>query len=310
MKFKPLVSVIMSVYNEVPEYLIQSVDSILKQTYKNIEFLIVDDGCKAAIKKKLSNIVTADSRIRLFEQRNKGLTKTLNWMIRHSNGTYIARQDSDDISAPDRIEKQVTYLLAKPNFKLLGTGCFIIDTKGKVLRQERVLTKSSVLKRKLKRTNQFVHGSVMFKADIFKNEKNMYCEICNYAQDYDLFLRISEQYKIANISKPLYKYRISNDSISHSKMHEQLFMGMIVREAAKMRRKNRNVTWTRELYEQIEATLETRIHRRKLKYLILTARARNALLISRKKEAQRLFIQAFITSPDLKSMYRIITTLV
>ena len=308
MNYKPLVSVIMSVYNETSEYLVLSVESIIKQTCRNLEFLIVDDGSDTEIQKKIDKIVSNDERIRLFRQKNKGLTKTLNWLIRHSKGTYIARQDSDDISTLERIEKQVSYLNENQSLKLVGTGCLIIDDKGKVLRRERVKTNTNVLKRRLRHTNQFIHGSVMFHSDIFKNGQNMYSEDCNYAQDYDLFLRISEKYNVANIDEPLYKYRISNDSISQTKIREQLYMGMIIREAAKMRRKNINLTWNKELYKQIDASLKTKAHQRKLEFLVLTAQGRNALLTNKKKEAQKVFLRAFFTCPGFKSIYRIIAT--
>ena len=133
---KPLVSVIMGVYNTKPEYLKQAVESILAQTYDNLEFVIVDDGNrKDEIISYLHRIKQSDNRVKIIvNEENIGLTRSLNKAIDHSRGKYIARMDSDDISLPDRLLKQVEYMEVHPEVCMTGTNTLSItdeDEEGK-----------------------------------------------------------------------------------------------------------------------------------------------------------------------------------
>ena len=247
-----------------------------------------------------------EPRIKIYRQQNMGLTKSLNWLIKRSRGTYIARQDSDDISAPDRIEEQISFLTDNPSVAMIGTGCLLIDSRGRVLRRERVKTRPNTLRRLLLRTNQFIHGSVMIHSDILKASENPYREECRYAQDYDLFLRISEKHMVANIDRPLYQYRITSKSISTSKIRDQLHVGMIVQKAAQMRRRGMQVKWSKKMYNQIEASLNTPLHRRRLEHLVCTAKGRNLLLTQRITDAQQMFWRAFVTWPAPKTLLRLL----
>lgn len=119
---RPLVSVIMSVFNENPEFLIEAIHSILAQTYTNFEFIIIDDGSDEECKRILHDFSLFDSRIRIITNiSNIGLTKSLNKGIEVSQGKYIARMDSDDFSLPMRIELQVQYMEKHNDVIVLGT---------------------------------------------------------------------------------------------------------------------------------------------------------------------------------------------
>lgn len=307
MSVRPLVSVIMSVYNERPDYLDLAVKSILGQTYDNLEFLIMDDGSGPLTSAALDAVARSDPRIRLFRQENSGLTVALNYLIRQSQSVYVARQDSDDISDPERIEREVFFLGVHPEVMLLGTGCLLIDSQGKVLHRQRVKTRPRTLRRLMSHTNQFVHGSVMFRAKVFL--ENMYYEEFRYAEDYDLFLRIAGRYSVANIDLPLYRYRINPESISVSKSRQQLLMGMIVREAARLRRQGALVGWSQEGYEHIANSLNTPSHSRLLECSVLTAQGRNLLLAGKKAEARQMFWRAFAFCPGLRGMWRLLRSL-
>jgi glycosyltransferase involved in cell wall biosynthesis len=294
---RPLVSVIMSVFNERPEYLELAIASILTQTYAPLEFLIMDDGSGPQTTAALKAAARRNPRIRLSRQENAGLTVTLNRLIRKAKGAYVARQDSDDLSEPQRLERQVAFLESHPQVMLLGSGALLIDPQGGVLHHQRVEARPALLQRRLRRTNQFVHGSVIFRAGVFK-EVFGYHEGCRYCQDYDLFLRIAEHYPVANLDLPLYRYRLNPQSISMAKIRQQTLMGMVVREAGRRRRQRRERGASRESYDEIAASLNTPRHQRRLTGQVLTAQARNMLLLGRKTEAQGLFWRALAASPS------------
>lgn len=307
MSASPLVSVIMPVYNERREYLELAVASILRQTHTNLELLIMDDGSGPETAAALEAMVRRDERIRLTRQENSGLTISLNRLIRQARGVFIARQDSDDISEPERLQQQVAFFATHDKLMLLGTDCLLIDSQGKVLLRQRLETRPRVLKRKLLRTNQFGHGSVMFNSVVFMNE--LYYEEYRYAEDYDLFLRISERYPIANLGLPLYRYRINPESISVAKSRQQVFMGMIAVEVAQRRRNGQRIIWSEEIYEQIAAFLKTPWHQRRLECLVCAGQGRNLLLAGRKAEARRIFWRAFSLSPSPRRLWHLLRSL-
>src|SRR5690349_3095432 len=106
---QPTVSVLMTVYNG-QRYLSAAVESVLEQTYTNFEFVIIDDGSNDSSPAILERYAKQDCRIRILTRSNKGLTKSLNEGLQHVRGRYLARMDADDISLPNRFEKQVKYL--------------------------------------------------------------------------------------------------------------------------------------------------------------------------------------------------------
>jgi glycosyltransferase involved in cell wall biosynthesis len=309
MSSRPLVSVIMPVYNERPKYLNLSVESILNQTYDHFEFLILDDGSSPEGAAALDAVARCDGRIRLIRQENAGLTVSLNRLIRQARGVFIARQDSDDISEPERFEQQVSFFFAHPGLKLLGTNCLLIDPGGKVLHRQRILTHPETLRRRMQRKNQFAHGSVMLHSEIFKIE-GMYYEEYRYAEDYDLFLRISERHMVANLALPLYRYRINPESISVAKSHQQVLMEMVAREVGKLRRKGQVIRWSQETYDRIAASLNTPRHQRLLECLVCSGQGRNHLLVGNKKEARQAFFRAFSLRPSPRRLWHLLRSLV
>ena len=143
MKFnkQPLVSVIMSVYNEKESWLIESIESMLNQSYRSLEFIIILDNPD---NKKLENIIenysSRDSRIRYFKNgENLGLVRSLNKALSHVEGDFIARMDADDISMPGRIEKQFNYLKSHPDIDFMGARCINIDEEGTELYKDAMI---------------------------------------------------------------------------------------------------------------------------------------------------------------------------
>jgi len=160
----------------------------------------------------------------------------LNKGLKLARGEYIARQDADDISMSERLEKEVEFLEQNRNVGLVGTDYFLINEKDKIIDTINCLTESKDLKEKLLKGNQFGHGSVMFRRECVE-KIGIYRKEFKYAQDFDFFLRISDMYNIANIPDPLYKWRVNIESISVKKKILQDKYALLAIELAKERKR-------------------------------------------------------------------------
>ena len=237
------VSIIMSTYNTPEEFLKKSIDSILNQTYSNIEFIIVCDGNREEYEKiKKIN----DNRIKvLLNDNNRGLPYSLNFAIENSTGDYIARMDSDDIAINDRIQKQVEFLEKNENIGLCSTGAILFgERNGK--KREPYFRDIDYIRIQLLFKSILLHPSIMAKREVF--EKFKYNEKFKYAQDFELWSRISEIYDIAILPIIGLKYRIHNKQVSIDKKKEQV-------EFAKEIIKNNARKITGEFDEKIYKTL-------------------------------------------------------
>jgi len=234
MKNNPKISIIMPVYN-VETFLSEAIESVLNQTFYDFEFVIINDGSTDNSLEIIKNYEKKDSRIVLLDNKeNLGITKSLNIGLNKARGEYIARMDGDDISEKERIEIQYDFLKKNRDVFLVGTETKRIDEKGTVFGIFKpVFTKNELMKNILE-NNLIYHPTIMMKnkKDLFYREK-MY-----YVEDYDLYLRlISEGKKLDNISLPLLKYRIREDSICISKAGKQNLFAKKAREFYKERLK-------------------------------------------------------------------------
>lgn len=211
----PRVSILMSVHNGLP-YLEQAVDNILKQTFADFEFLIVDDASTDGTLAFLESL--DDPRIRIIKHSTKqGLAKSLNEMAREASGRFIARMDADDISEPTRFEKQVAFLESHPGVGVLGTAAVMIDKNGKRLRDYPVLTGHLPIKWRALFANPMAHPSVMLHREILI--ANPYDESYPNSQDYELWSRLlfDKGINFANLDEKLLRYRIHSSSTTSSK---------------------------------------------------------------------------------------------
>ena len=222
----PKISVTMSV-NNGERYLREAIDSILNQTFADFEFIMVNDGSTDSSLAIMQGY--HDERIRVIDNgENIGLTKSLNKAIKQARGEYIARQDADDISLPNRFKEQIEYLGEHPEVALLGTGVYRIDEQGKVV--GKILPSANPGKSLFKR-NQFSHGSIMFGKVVF-DRLGGYNELFKYAQDYELWLRIARHYKVRNLKQLLYKLRFHRESIGAAKREESLLYHLLATRMA------------------------------------------------------------------------------
>ena len=209
------VSVLMPCYNS-EKYLEEAVESILNQTFLDFEFIIVDDGSTDQTYKILSSFAKKDERIRLYKnEKNIGIVKTRNRLLSLSKGKYIALLDSDDIAMSERIEIQVDYMEKHPDIGLLGSWVSPVDENGVPAKRWKYPLNDLVIKTRLLFSNAFASSSVMIRREALP--VNGYDEYYAQAEDYDLYCRISKNWKVFNLNKILIKYRIHSESISRSR---------------------------------------------------------------------------------------------
>jgi glycosyltransferase involved in cell wall biosynthesis len=208
------VSVLMGVYNG-ERYVRDAIDSILGQTFPDFEFLVINDGSTDATR----SIVSAyrDPRIRLIDnETNIGLTRTLNRGMQLAKGAFVARQDADDVSEPERLGRQVAFMERHPELALLGSWYREISADGRVQRRLRLPTEQAELQWALLFYCPFVHSGVMLRKAHFLEEIGCYDEKFQYAQDHELWFRTSRQKPLRNLPEYLVRYRMNPHSMTET----------------------------------------------------------------------------------------------
>ncbi len=213
---KPFVSVIMPVYN-AEKYLKEAIDSILQQTFTDFELLIFNDG-STDNSLKIINSYTDDRIILAYNGENKGYVAHLNEGIRIARGKYIARMDADDVSLPDRFEKQIEFLEKKTEYIMCGSRVLLT---GKDNYELDLPIEDDEIRLKMLYINPFAHSSVMIRANILKENFLYYQERYMPAEDYNLWIRLVDYGKLYNIKKTLLIYRVHGNNISFKKKNEQ-----------------------------------------------------------------------------------------
>jgi|GEM_PF-117917 len=216
----PRVSVVMAVYNGV-EFLGEAIESILSQTFSDFEFLIIDDGSKGTTPVLLSEYTRRDVRIQIHRfADNRGLATALNYGIRQASGEYIARMDADDLSLPERLGVQVTFMDAHPEVGICGTWVELIgDTERQVWEYPR---HHAGISAQMLFSNALAHPSVMMRAWVLNQHNLKYDESVRHAQDYELWSRAISRTELANIPHILVQHRRHAQSTGDQYHHEQL----------------------------------------------------------------------------------------
>jgi glycosyltransferase involved in cell wall biosynthesis len=208
----PLVTVLMAVYNG-GNYLKHSIESILSQTYKDFEFLIVNDCSTDNSMETIESF--KDERIIVHSNKvNLGQTRSLNVGLKLSKGKYIVINDADDLSLPQRIEKQLDFILKHPQYVVVGASSFIMDQKGKIWRTFLKPTDSFEILFAVLTDNPLIHGSVIMEREIILANGG-YNEDFRICQDYELWSSLLRKgFRIANMADILVVIRHYMDSIS------------------------------------------------------------------------------------------------
>ncbi|MFQ5842889.1 MAG: glycosyltransferase family 2 protein, partial [Thermodesulfobacteriota bacterium] len=218
-------------------YLEEAVESILNQTFRAFEFIIIDDASTDNSRDLLEGYATRDQRIVLLRnEHNLGLTKSLNRGLRFARGQFIARQDADDVSLPKRLQMQVAFLDEHQHIGMVGSHVAFINDDGEEFTKWKMPTSHEKLIKTLGQGNSFCHGSVMVRRSCLQRVGS-YRDKFKYAQDYDLWLRVSEHFHVANVDVCLYKHRRSRNGISRNKLGEQLNYHLLAAQLAGERRR-------------------------------------------------------------------------
>ncbi|HEY9770412.1 MAG TPA: glycosyltransferase [Coleofasciculaceae cyanobacterium] len=218
----PKVSILMCVYNG-ETYLSEAIASILKQSYTDFEFVIVDDGSTDSTRRILSDYAAKDERIVLiYNQHNLGLEKSLNKGLAATKGKYLVRQDADDISLPNRLQLQVDFLDTHPEVGAVGSSVEFIDRQGTVLGKQDIPEDHHSLQALLLINNYLWHSSMTIRRSLLQ-KLGGYNEQMLHAEDYDLWWRISCNSYLATLSDILLQYRRDNPAaITKLKRKKQL----------------------------------------------------------------------------------------
>lgn len=213
------VSVIMSTYKTQENFLRNSINSILNQTYKSIELIIVVDGDEENL--EIVNEYKNDDRVKIINNKiNIGLPKSLNKALKASTGEYIARMDADDISIKTRIEKQVNFLEQNKNIDLIGTYAYKFGEKNGISMYP--YTDSESIKYQLLFRSILIHPTIMFRKEFFIKNKLEYNENYEVAQDYELWSRVLQIGNIAIAPFVGLKLRIHKNQASKIKQAKQI----------------------------------------------------------------------------------------
>jgi glycosyltransferase involved in cell wall biosynthesis len=212
----PRVSVIMPVYNG-SRYVTQAIDSILAQTYRDFEFLVLDDGSTDDTLRILRLYEALDSRVHVFARPNAGVVAARNQLISLANGSLLALMDHDDIAVPQRLERQVVEFDKSADLVALGTYAQVIDPEGEVLGLGTPPTAHEEIDRVLMTLSGGWHicnPTAMMKADAVRLV-GCYNQDVASSEDADLFLRLAEVGRLANLPEVLLSYRVHLGSLSH-----------------------------------------------------------------------------------------------
>lgn len=234
MKNIPLISIILSTYNG-SKYISESINSVLTQSYSNFEFIIINDCSSDNVEQIILNFQKKDKKIIYIKNKeNIKLTSSLNKWLEISKWKYIARIDDDDIWLKNKLEKQVNFMEKNNNFWLCWTSTVIINSKWKEIKKVKMRINDNDIKDNILKSNQFTHSSIIIRKSILDKVWWYYNTNYNWAEDYELWLRIWKISNFYNIPEYLVKYRWLETSISRKKWFIQEIL------ALKIMMKNKN----------------------------------------------------------------------
>lgn len=268
-----LVSVIMSVYNEEKKWLIEAVESIIKQTHSNLEFIIVlDNPENKVLKSVLLAYKEEDVRIKLIiNEKNLGLVESLNKALSYCNGSYVARMDADDISYPNRLQKQLDYILIN-NLDLLGANIKLFKNEKEYFYITDKLLSHKYLKKLLSvGTIGIVHPTFFVKKEVY-DKLNGY-NLAHHAEDQEFLARvIFYGYQVGNMPDILLDCRYNDKSITKSHAIYVYKMAAYVVKVFNAALKSGEYNFDNEYYNKILISEKEKINYNKKQILLGDAR--------------------------------------
>lgn len=207
-----MVTIGLPVYNG-ERWIRMAIESILAQTYDDWELIVVDDGSTDRSVEQITNykLQITSGKIRVIaDGEHKGIAARLNQMVRMARGEYFARMDADDVMMPERLEKQVRFLLEHPEADVIGSAAVVIDKEGRECGLRDKLPEGE----EYRRVERLIHPTLMGRTEWFKN--HLYDEQYSGCEDYELWLRVRKEATLLQMAEPLICYRDRMQySISH-----------------------------------------------------------------------------------------------
>lgn len=217
---RPFFSVVMSAYN-AESTVVTAIDSLLSQSFRDFELIVVDDGSKDSTLEKLKTIQQNDARLVVITQANMGLTKSLNRGIGVSRGMYIVRQDADDISLPHRLE--ALWRATNMGHKFVVSQAYVVTNgkRVKIVPRSDYYSNPKNVSKNLSFGNFYVHGTFAIERSLLENVG--YDDSFRYSQDFELVLRLVTAGMVPYVVElPLYEFTVGHGSISSLKKPEQI----------------------------------------------------------------------------------------
>lgn len=229
----PHVSVLMGVHDG-RHHLGEAVESVLAQTMGDLELIVVDDASTDGTAELLARC--GDPRlVVLRNEENLGLTRSLNRALGAARGAFVARQDADDRSRPQRLERQLAFLATHRDVGICGAWVRHLDGEGRPVGTGHPPTGPDELTQALQLRNDLVHGTILARREVLE-ELGGYREAFRYAQDYDLYLRALGRHGLANVAEELYELRFHRDALSTTHLELQDRYRLLARELWTQRR--------------------------------------------------------------------------
>jgi len=217
----PLISVVMPVFNG-ERFVSEAIESVLRQSYEHIEFIIVDDGSTDSTPHILASFANTDPRVQVVQQpRNVGFREALNEGCRRSKGEFIARMDADDVSLPERLSRQLATMRADPELGAIGSFVQVIDEHGQRGPVKTFPINPGMVAWSMAFFNSLAHPAVMMRRDIVE-AVGWYPDGCSGGtEDYALFIQLSRITRLGNVPEVLLLYRIWSGSMSLTSAEKQ-----------------------------------------------------------------------------------------
>ncbi|MEM7688758.1 MAG: glycosyltransferase [Pseudomonadota bacterium] len=283
----PKLSVVMSVYNG-EEFIETAIECILNQTYTDFELILINDGSKDGSLALMQSYADKDKRVRIIDQQNTGLTIALRRGVDAARGEYIARMDVDDLSLPDRFEKQMALIDAQPDLIAVTTDVEHVFENGTRIGSSRLNRDPRLLPLLLIFSNAIGgHGQMIYSREAY-HAAGGYDPDFNLAEDYDLWARLADLGPFGRVPEFLYRYRVGHDSVSSLNKTKQFEVAGRV-----SRRQYTNVTGI-ELDDQSARALDTFIARGPLEDIPLSTLWMTPSVL---KKAVNVFFKA---NPELR----------
>lgn len=226
---QPLISIVMPVYN-TGDFLVEAIESILKQTYKNFEFIIIDDASTDNSWQILKKFKKKDEKIKIYKlKENVGVSKAVKFAIEKAKGKFLTRMDADDIAHPQRLEKELNYLLKNPQTVAVGTQCYLIDKNGKKIGKKSFPTKFEDIYKYIFTFIPVQQPTLMINKTKLPKDFEYYYDGMNTAEEVELLFKLFQYGKVENLNEFLHYYRLHNNNTSLKNLKKTFLLTLLSR---------------------------------------------------------------------------------